>query len=139
MIDFHFKSEFVLDDKTHYSDWVARIIESEGFVVGQLDYVFCTDDELLGINQKYLNHDTYTDIITFDYSSGKTLSGDIFISTERVAENALVYKVSLETELLRVMCHGVLHLMGFSDKTDDEKVLMRGKEEEKIKLFHVEH
>ncbi|PWL39869.1 rRNA maturation RNase YbeY [Flagellimonas aquimarina] len=139
MIDFHFKSEFVLEDKTHYSDWVARIIESEGFVVGQLDYVFCADDELLGINQKYLNHDTYTDIITFDYSSGKTLSGDIFISTERVAENALVYKVSLETELLRVMCHGVLHLMGFSDKTDDEKVLMRGKEEEKIKLFHVEH
>lgn len=139
MIDFHFESDFVLDEKTQYSDWVTRIIESEGFTEKQLDYVFCTDDYLLNINQEYLNHDTYTDIITFDYSDGKALSGDIFISTDRVTENAKAYKVSLEEELLRVMSHGVLHLMGFGDKTNEERELMRIKEEEKIKLFHVEH
>lgn len=139
MIDFHFKSDFVLESKTQYSDWVTRIIESEGFVEGQLDYVFCTDDYLLSINQEYLNHDTYTDIITFDYSDGKSISGDIFISTERVEDNALAYKVSREEELLRVMSHGVLHLIGFGDKTKEEQGLMRKKEEEKIKLFHVEH
>lgn len=139
MIDFHFKSDFVLENKTQYSDWVTRIIESEDFVEGQLDYVFCTDDYLLSINQEYLNHDTYTDIITFDYSEGKSISGDIFISTERVVENALAYKVSREEEFLRVMSHGVLHLIGFGDKTKEEQELMRKKEEEKIKLFHVEH
>lgn len=139
MIDFHFKSDFVLENKTQYSDWVTRIIESEDFVEGQLDYVFCTDDYLLSINQEYLNHDTYTDIITFDYSDGKSISGDIFISTERVVENALAYKVSREEEFLRVMSHGVLHLIGFGDKTKEEQELMRKKEEEKIKLFHVEH
>lgn len=139
MIDFHFKSDYVLEDITQYSDWITRIIESEGFVEGQLDYVFCTDDYLLSINQEYLNHDTYTDIITFDYSDGKSISGDIFISTERVEENALAYKVSRGEEFLRVMSHGLLHLIGFGDKTKEEKELMRKKEEEKIKLFHVEH
>ncbi len=139
MIEFHFKSDFVLESKTQYSDWITRIIMSEGFLAGELDYIFCSDDYLLSINQDYLNHDTYTDIITFDYSDGKTLSGDIFISTERVNENAKAYKVSLDEELLRVMSHGILHLMGFGDKTDEERKLMRSKEEEKIKLFHVEH
>ncbi len=139
MIEFHFKSDFVLESKTQYSDWITRIIISEGFLAGELDYIFCSDDYLLSINQDYLNHDTYTDIITFDYSDGKTLSGDIFISTERVNENAKAYKVSLDEELLRVMSHGILHLMGFGDKTDEERKLMRSKEEEKIKLFHVEH
>ncbi|TXN37648.1 rRNA maturation RNase YbeY [Flagellimonas hymeniacidonis] len=139
MIEFHFKSDFVLESKTQYSDWITRIIMSEGFLAGELDYIFCSDDYLLSINQDYLNHDTYTDIITFDYSDGKTLSGDIFISTERVNENAKAYKVSLDEELLRVMSHGILHLMGFGDKTDEERILMRSKEEEKIKLFHVEH
>ncbi len=139
MIEFHFKSDFILESKTQYSDWITRIIMSEGFLAGELDYIFCSDDYLLSINQDYLNHDTYTDIITFDYSDGKTLSGDIFISTERVNENAKAYKVSLDEELLRVMSHGILHLMGFGDKTDEERKLMRSKEEEKIKLFHVEH
>ncbi len=139
MIEFHFKSDFVLESKTQYSGWITRIIMSEGFLAGELDYIFCSDDYLLSINQDYLNHDTYTDIITFDYSDGKTLSGDIFISTERVNENAKAYKVSLDEELLRVMSHGILHLMGFGDKTDEERKLMRSKEEEKIKLFHVEH
>ncbi|WP_136468151.1 rRNA maturation RNase YbeY [Flagellimonas onchidii] len=138
MIDFHFESELKLKDLAKFSDWISRIIESEGFQLGQIDYIFCTDDYLLNVNQQYLNHDTFTDIITFDYSSGRTLSGDIFISSDRVSENARTYGVTFENELLRVMSHGVLHLMGYADKTEDEQSVMRTKEEEKIKLFHVE-
>lgn len=138
MIDFHFKSNLILNDLTNYSDWITRILSSEEFLLGQLDYVFCDDEYLLKLNQQYLDHDTFTDIITFDYSNGKTISGDIFISTDRVKENAKLYEVDVENELLRVMSHGVLHLMGYGDKTDSEKELMRIKEEEKIKMFHVE-
>ncbi|AWX44515.1 Endoribonuclease YbeY [Flagellimonas maritima] len=138
MIDFHFESEFVLKNKSDYSDWISRIIVSEDFIVGDVDYIFCTDDYLLEINKVYLNHDTYTDIITFDYVSGKVLSGDIFISIERVVENSKIYKESFKRELLRVMSHGVLHLMGYGDKQDEEQEIMRKKEEEKIKMFHVE-
>ncbi len=138
MIEFHFKSDFILDDKTKYSDWITRILESESFVGGQIDYIFCTDDYLLELNQQYLNHDTLTDIITFDYTKGKTISGDIFISTDRVKENADAFGVAFENELHRVMSHGLLHLMGYGDKTVEEKAEMRRKEEEKIKMFHVE-
>ncbi len=138
MIDFHFESELKLKDLTKFSDWVSRIIESEGFQLGQIDYIFCADDYLLRVNQEYLNHDTFTDIITFDYSDERTLSGDIFISSDRVSENARTYDVTFENELLRVMSHGVLHLMGYGDKTENEQSVMRTKEEEKIKLFHVE-
>ena len=138
MIDFHFKSGFGLDDKTKFSDWITRVVVSEDFTVGQIDYIFCSDDYLLNINQEYLNHDTFTDIITFDYSNGRSISGDVFISTDRVNENAKTYEVSFDEELLRVMSHGVLHLMGYGDKMDEERKLMREKEDEKIKLFHVE-
>ncbi|SNY95001.1 rRNA maturation RNase YbeY [Flagellimonas pacifica] len=138
MIDFHFKLEFGLKDETKYSDWITRVIVSEGFGIGQVDYIFCSDDYLLNINQQYLNHDTFTDIITFDYSSGSCISGDVFISADRVKENAKTYNVGFEEELLRVMSHGVLHLMGYGDKMDEERELMRKKEDEKIKLFHVE-
>ncbi len=138
MIEFHFKSDLLLETKSDYSDWINRILESEGFVLGQIDYIFCTDDYLLELNQEYLNHDTFTDIITFDYTDGRTISADIFISTERVEENALNFEVSFKEELLRVMSHGVLHLMGYGDKSDEDQKLMRKKEEEKMKLFHVE-
>ena len=138
MIEFHFKSDFILDDKTKYSDWISRILESESFVAGQIDYIFCTDEYLLELNQQYLNHDTLTDIITFDYTKGKTISGDIFISTDRVSENADAFGVAFENELHRVMSHGLLHLMGYGDKAVEEKAEMRKKEEEKIKMFHVE-
>ena len=106
--------------------------------MGQIDYVFCTDDYLLKINKEYLNHDTFTDIITFDYTDGHMLSGDIFISTDRVKENAGIFNVDFLNELRRVMSHGILHLVGFGDKTYEEKENMRAKEEEKIKMFHVE-
>ena len=138
MIDFHFKSDLILENLSDYSDWVSRIIISEGFSLGQIDYIFCTDDELLQMNVEYLNHDTLTDIITFDYTIDRTISGDIFISSDRVAENASAFEVDFQNELLRVMSHGVLHLAGYGDKTADEKSKMRQKEEEKIKMFHVE-
>ncbi|MEO2050389.1 MAG: rRNA maturation RNase YbeY [Allomuricauda sp.] len=138
MIDFHFKSDFIIEDKTNYVDWINRIISSEGFDLGHIDYIFCSDDYLLGLNLEYLNHDTLTDIITFDYTNGKQISGDIFISTDRVAENAESFAVGFSNELLRVMSHGLLHLMGYGDKTEKESAIMRQKEEEKMQLFHVE-
>ena len=139
MIDFHYETDFELNNSSDYSDWIRRIITSESFLIGDINYIFCDDAYLLEINQKYLNHDTYTDIITFDYSDGKTLNSDICISVERVKENAESFKVDFRNELLRVMSHGVLHLCGFKDKSEEEAYLMRLKEEEKIKLFHVEH
>ncbi|MEO0902638.1 MAG: rRNA maturation RNase YbeY [Bacteroidota bacterium] len=138
MIDFHFELEVEINNKTELSDWITRIISSEGCELGQLDFVFCDDEKLLSINQEYLKHDTYTDIITFDYSEGSVLSGDILISIDRVKENAEEFKVSFFQELLRVVSHGVLHLAGYGDKSDEEKKVMREKEDEKIKMFHVE-
>lgn len=138
MIEFHFESDLILNNTSDYYDWVSRILNSEGYVAGQVDYIFCNDDYLLAINKQYLAHDTLTDIVTFDYSNGKQISGDIFISVDRVRENAKIFSVEFENELLRVMSHGLLHLMGYGDKTKDEKSLMRSKEDEKIKMFHVE-
>jgi len=138
MIAFHFKSELVIQKKTDYADWINRVVDSEGFSVGQIDYIFCTDDYLLKLNKDYLNHDTFTDIITFDYTEGKIISGDIFISTDRVQDNAKKFDVEFSNELKRVMSHGILHLAGFGDKSKEEKDIMRLKEDEKIKMFHVE-
>jgi rRNA maturation RNase YbeY len=121
-----------------YKDWLLKIISSENKLTGDLVFVFCDDDYLLSINQKYLNHNTYTDIITFDYTNGDTLSGDVFISVDRVKENAMKFEISFEEELRRVMSHGILHLAGYGDKKDDEIKAMRLKEEEKMKMFHVE-
>ena len=139
MIDFNYEVDFELSDINYYSDWLSRVIVSESKLEGDLNYIFCDDEYLLGINQQYLNHDTYTDIITFDYCDGDTISGDIFISVERVKDNAQEYSVSFDEELHRVMAHGLLHLLGYKDKSDQEAHLMREKENEKIKLFHVEH
>ncbi|MDO6491379.1 MULTISPECIES: rRNA maturation RNase YbeY [unclassified Cellulophaga] len=139
MIDFHYETGFSLKDNTKYIDWINRIIASEEHLVGDINYIFCDDAYLLNINQQYLDHDTYTDIITFDYTDGKVISSDIYISVERVKENAVDFKVDFDVEMLRVMAHGVLHLAGYKDKSTEEAALMRSKEEEKIKLFHVEH
>jgi len=139
MIDFNYELDFEISNESYYSDWLTRVINSEDKILGELTYVFCTDEYLLNINQEYLNHDTFTDIITFDYCEGQLISGDIFISVDRVKENAEEFEVDFAEELHRVMAHGVLHLIGFKDKTESEAALMRLKEEEKIKLFHVEH
>jgi rRNA maturation RNase YbeY len=114
------------------------MLATESSFLGTLNYIFCDDAYLVEINLQYLNHNTLTDIITFDYSDESRVSGDIFISIERVRDNAKDFKVGFEEELKRVMSHGVLHLLGYNDKTDEEKHSMRNKENEMIKLFHVE-
>lgn len=118
--------------------WLQEVAVSENKAIAHLNYVFCNDSYLLGVNQKFLNHDTYTDIITFDNSFGDFLSADIYISIDRVAENATISKTAFDNELLRVIVHGVLHLCGYKDKTKEETALMRLKEDEKVSLFHVE-
>lgn len=139
MIDFNYETDFEISNEVYYTDWITRVILSEKFEVGPLSFVFCSDEYLVDINIQYLNHETYTDIITFDYCEGNKVSGDIFISTERVEENARKYEVVFEEELLRVMAHGLLHLMKYKDKSVKDSEEMRLKEDEKIKLFHVEH
>lgn len=126
---------FKLSNKTKLKQWIKAITEKEKHQLGTINYIFCTDEELLDINLKHLNHNTYTDIITFDYTEGKTISSDIFISVERVLENAQKFKVDFDTELKRVMIHGVLHLCGYKDKTKADAELMRKKENSAIKLF----
>jgi len=138
MINCHYETQFKLDNETCFTDGISRVIRSEDGYDNQIDFIFCSDDYLLRINQQYLDHDTYTDVITFDYSIGKELSGDIFISIDRVTDNARKLHVSFYSELARVMTHGVLHMLGYNDKTRMDIKVMREKETEKIELFHVE-
>ena len=137
-IEFHFENDFRLLDLNSYRVWIERIVVSEDFFVGDINYIFCNDEDLVKLHQQYLGKEDLTDIITFDYVQDKKVSGDIFISTERVEENASLFNVSAEDEMLRVMSHGLLHLLGFKDKSDSEQKHMRTKENEKIKMFHVE-
>jgi len=137
-INFYSENEFNLEDEARYASWIENVITSEGKSLEEISYIFCDDEYLLKINMEYLDHDTYTDIVTFDYSVGKTLHGEIYISTERVHENSETFGVKFEDELRRVLVHGVLHLSGYKDKTVEEAALMRSKEEEKMELFHVE-
>ncbi|SDR85613.1 rRNA maturation RNase YbeY [Gillisia sp. Hel1_33_143] len=137
-INFYSENDFDLEDHNRYSSWLERIILSEDKKLEEISYIFCDDEYLLNINQEYLDHDTYTDIITFDYCVGNILQADIYISTERVKENAESFQVDFDEELRRVLSHGILHLCGYKDKTVSQAEIMRGKEEEKMKLFHVE-
>jgi rRNA maturation RNase YbeY len=138
MISFNYETEFQLDNENQIIEWLTRVILSEKKKEGDINYIFCDDEYLVEINQQYLNHDTLTDIISFDYSVGNELHGDIFISIDRVKENAVDFNVSLDEELKRVMVHGVLHYCGYKDKSERDELLMRSKEDEKIKMFHVE-
>ncbi|GEP50000.1 endoribonuclease YbeY [Flavobacterium noncentrifugens] len=138
MINFNYETEFEISDEEAYVDWLSNVIVSEKKSQGDINYIFCDDGYLLEINQQYLDHDTLTDIISFDYSVGNELHGDIFISIERVAENAADFGVSFDEELKRVLVHGVLHYCGYKDKSEADERLMRQKEEEKMLLFHVE-
>ena len=139
MINFNYETDFELTNETQIKNWISKVIQSENKTTGEISYIFCNDDYLLKLNQEHLNHDTLTDIISFDYTLGNELSGDIFISVERVQDNANDYKVTFENELLRVMVHGVLHYCGYKDKTEKDEAIMRIKEEEKLQMFHVEH
>jgi len=138
MISFNYETDFELPNEVVFENWIIDIIDSEASAVGEINYVFCDDEYLHKINVEYLNHDTLTDIISFDYTVGNLIQGDIFISIERVKDNAADFKVSFEEELKRVMAHGILHYCGYKDKTDKDAEVMRQKEEEKINLFHVE-
>lgn len=138
IINFHSENDFELEQKGAIKAWIKKVIVSEGKSLGEINYIFCDDDYLYKINLRFLKHDTYTDIISFDNSEEDELHGDIFISTDRVEENAKDYKVSFSKELKRVIIHGILHLCGYKDKTESEATLMRQKEDEKIALFHVE-
>ncbi|WP_300433677.1 rRNA maturation RNase YbeY [Christiangramia sp.] len=137
-INFFCENNFSLTEENVYKNWLDSVIKSEDKHTGNINIIFCDDDYLHEINLKYLSHDTYTDIISFDSSLGNTLQGDIFISTERVEENAENFNTEFIEELKRVLAHGILHFCGYKDKTERENDLMRRKEEEKIKLFHVE-
>ena len=139
MISFNYETEFELENEAHYEDWISRIIESEGFDEGEINYIFCDDEYLHKINVEYLDHDTLTDIISFDYTVGNLIQGDIFVSIERVQDNASDFNVSFEEELKRVLSHGVLHYCGYKDKSPKDEALMRSKEDEKMQMFHVEH
>jgi rRNA maturation RNase YbeY len=138
MIDFVYESDFEPVDLNKYTDWLNSLIISENKIPGELCFILSTDENVLKINKQYLGHSDYTDVITFDYTKGNEIHGDIFISTERIQENAKRYKVEKEEELRRVMAHGVLHLIGYTDKTEEGKSEMTGKENEKLKMFHVE-
>ena len=138
MVIFNYETDFQLENELVYEQWIDAVIESEGKEPGEINYIFCDDEYLHNINMQYLNHDTLTDIISFDYCIGDLISGDIFVSIERVQDNAKDYEVSFNEELLRVLAHGVLHYCGYKDKTEDEALLMRSKEQEKINMFHVE-
>ncbi|WP_291137462.1 rRNA maturation RNase YbeY [Flavobacterium sp. UBA7663] len=139
MISFNYVTDFELENEAQYEDWISRIIESEGFDEGEINYIFCDDEYLHKINVEYLDHDTLTDIISFDYTVGNLIQGDIFVSVERVQDNASDFNVSFEEELKRVLSHGVLHYCGYKDKSPKDEALMRSKEEEKMQMFHVEH
>lgn len=129
-IDFEFENE------SKVKKWITAVVQAQNMRVGNINYLFCDDAYLIGVNQAYLNHDTYTDIITFDYVEGNVVSGDILISVERVRENACTFVSPFEQELLRVVIHGVLHLLGQADKTDEEAAAMRKKEEAALALWN---
>jgi rRNA maturation RNase YbeY len=129
MISFNYETDFKLENETKISEWISKAINSENCKEGELNYIFCSDDYLHKINVDFLNHDTLTDIISFDYSVGKELHGDIYISVERVEDNAKDFDVSYEDELARVMIHGILHYCGYKDKSEEDAKLMRSKED----------
>ena len=128
MISFNYETDFLLDSEDRISTWILNTISAEEHKIEEINYVFCDDEYLHKLNVEFLNHDTLTDIISFDYSIGKTIQGDIFISIERVKDNAKDFGVSFEEELNRVIIHGVLHYCGYKDKADNEAKVMREKE-----------
>ncbi|MFP4844563.1 rRNA maturation RNase YbeY [Winogradskyella sp. PE311] len=129
MISFNYETEFELEDELKVSQWISETITIENCKEGEINFIFCSDDYLHKLNVSFLNHDTLTDIISFDYSVGKELHGDIYISIDRVRDNANKFSVSFNDEITRVMVHGILHYCGFKDKSDKDKLVMRSKED----------
>ncbi len=136
-IDFNFEDvNFVLPDEQSLKGWIDYTVKNEHCFTGNLSYIFCSDEYLWNMNKQYLGHDYYTDIITFDYVEDKYVSGDMFISYDRVYDNAEKFGVSRETELLRVMIHGVLHLVGYDDLTDEQEAEIHRMEDFYIDVYN---
>lgn len=130
MVSYFFEdTNFKFNRRRLTSQWLKFTAESEIKRIGQVNIIFCSDNYILDINQKYLQHDYFTDIITFDYCEGKTLSGDLFISVDTVRENALFYGTEFDDELNRVIVHGLLHLIGYDDHSEEDQKAMRSKED----------
>lgn len=128
MISFNYETEFELQNEKEISKWISSVIIQEGYNEGEINYIFCDDGYLLKLNIEFLNHDTLTDIISFDYTMGKQINGDIYISIERVKENATDFSTDFISELNRVMVHGVLHYCGYKDKSKADEAAIRSKE-----------
>ena len=137
-IDYVYNTTFVLENEKKVTKWLNQAVEKEGFSVGEVVYAFFNDTDLKLLNNKHLNHDYFTDVISFNDSKGTVLNGNIAISIDRVKENAERYKASFNDELLRVMVHGLLHFMGYNDSSEKETQQMRDKEDDNLKTFHVE-
>jgi len=136
MVNVFYEDTKTLDKTPEFFDlWFGKICHTEGKLLGDVSVVFCSDTYLLELNKRHLQHDFFTDIITFDYSEGDRVAGDLFVSVDRVYENADAYNVSRETELNRVSVHGILHLLGYKDKTPQEVSVMREKENEALALL----
>ena len=134
-IYFFSEIEFSLDDESRVRQWIKSTIEAEERQLREISVIFCDDNYLLSLNQKYLSHDTLTDILTFNRSKDKQIAGDIYISVDRIQENAMIFQASFREELCRVLIHGILHLIGFTDKSEENKKIMRSKEDEYLLLL----
>jgi rRNA maturation RNase YbeY len=136
MIEFNYETSFQLDDENRLENWIEKVASNQGFEVGEINYIFCDDEYLHKLNVEFLQHDTLTDVISFDNTLGKLINGDIYISIERVTENAKEYNDSFDDELHRVMIHGVLHYMGFKDKDEVDIKQMRNAENTALSLLN---
>ena len=137
-IEYVYNTSFSLDNEKKVSKWLQKAVETEGFSVGEVVYAFFNDNDLKELNIKHLNHDFFTDVISFNDSKNDVLSGNIAISVDRVKENSIKFKTSFNDEMMRVMVHGLLHFMGYDDSSEEETLLMRNKEDDNLKMFHVE-
>ena len=137
-IEYVYNTSFSLDNENKVSKWLKKAVEAEGFSVGEVVYAFFNDNDLKKLNIKHLNHDFFTDVISFNDSKNDVLSGNIAISVDRVKENSIKFKTSFNDEMMRVMVHGLLHFMGYDDSSEEETLLMRNKEDDNLKMFHVE-
>ena len=137
-VEFIYNTNYSIQDEKRYSSWVKAVINSEKFVLGEVVFAFFDDEEMKKINLRFLKRDYYTDVICFNESKDSQINGNIAISVDRVKDNALTYKSEFLNEMLRVMAHGLLHCMNYSDNNENEKMIMTNKETEKIKMFHVE-
>lgn len=135
MIQFFFENIDEIPISTATISWLEAVIKTENKKLGEINYILCDDEYLLKVNQDFLDHDYYTDIITFDYVKGKTISGDIFVSLPRISDNAKTLVRDFNSEFHRVLAHGILHLMGYKDKTEEEITVMRQKEDFYLNVF----